>query len=60
MDMLQAARQLAEPGSKGADPADAFDGVVPSLPGFLYSELPRRPPSSPGERRHRGAGSHGS
>jgi pimeloyl-ACP methyl ester carboxylesterase len=28
---------LADPGSFGADPADAFDVVVPSLPGFGFS-----------------------
>ena len=43
VEMLQAARLLADPGSNGGDPADAFDVVVPSLPGFLYSELPRLP-----------------
>ena len=43
VEMLQAARLLAGPGSNGGDPADAFDVVVPSLPGFLYSELPRLP-----------------
>jgi pimeloyl-ACP methyl ester carboxylesterase len=43
VERMQAARQLADPGSNGADPGDAFDVVVPSLPGFLYSELPRRP-----------------
>ena len=32
---------LADPGAHGADPADAFDVVVPSLPGYAFSE-PRR------------------
>jgi pimeloyl-ACP methyl ester carboxylesterase len=29
---------LADPGSHGADPEDAFDVVVPSLPGYGFSE----------------------
>ena len=29
---------LADPGSHGGDPADAFDVVAPSLPGFGFSE----------------------
>lgn len=29
---------LADPGAHGADPADAFDVVVPDLPGFGYSD----------------------
>ena len=32
---------LTDPGAHGADPADAFDVVVPDLPGFGYSEAPR-------------------
>lgn len=28
---------LADPGSHGGDPADAFDVVVPSLPGYAFS-----------------------
>jgi pimeloyl-ACP methyl ester carboxylesterase len=31
---------LADPGAHGADPADAFDVVVPDMPGFGYSERP--------------------
>jgi hypothetical protein len=31
VEMMQAGRQLADPGSNGADPADAFDVAVPSL-----------------------------
>ncbi|QWT21579.1 epoxide hydrolase [Bacillus sp. NP157] len=34
---------LADPGAHGADPADAFTVVVPSLPGFGYSPAPARP-----------------
>jgi pimeloyl-ACP methyl ester carboxylesterase len=33
---------LADPGCHGADPADAFDVVVPSLPGFGFSARPAR------------------
>jgi pimeloyl-ACP methyl ester carboxylesterase len=31
---------LADPGRHGGDPADAFDVVAPSLPGFGFSERP--------------------
>ncbi|WP_218011014.1 epoxide hydrolase family protein [Herbidospora mongoliensis] len=31
---------LTDPGAHGADPADAFDVVVPDVPGFGYSEIP--------------------
>ena len=33
---------LADPGSHGGDPADAFDVVVPSLPGYGFSDPPNR------------------
>jgi pimeloyl-ACP methyl ester carboxylesterase len=32
---------LTDPARFGADPADAFDVIVPSLPGFGFSERPR-------------------
>ncbi|GAA1438686.1 epoxide hydrolase family protein [Leifsonia poae] len=35
--------RLANPASYGSDARIAFDVVIPSLPGFLYSELPDRP-----------------
>ncbi|MFE2109497.1 epoxide hydrolase family protein [Kitasatospora sp. NPDC059463] len=35
---------LTDPGAHGADPADAFDVVVPDLPGFGYSEAPSGAP----------------
>ncbi|MFD8791838.1 epoxide hydrolase family protein [Streptomyces vinaceus] len=35
---------LADPGAHGADPADAFDVVVPDAPGFGYSERPAGAP----------------
>jgi pimeloyl-ACP methyl ester carboxylesterase len=31
---------LTDPGAHGADPADAFDVVVPDMPGFGYSDKP--------------------
>jgi pimeloyl-ACP methyl ester carboxylesterase len=31
---------LTDPGSHGADPADAFDVVVPDMPGFGFSDHP--------------------
>jgi len=31
---------LTDPGAHGGDPADAFDVVVPDMPGFGYSERP--------------------
>ncbi|WP_223772777.1 epoxide hydrolase family protein [Streptomyces sp. 135] len=40
VEMLDLARRLADPGGHGGDPADAFDVVVPSLPGFLHSGPP--------------------
>ncbi|MER6388704.1 epoxide hydrolase [Streptomyces sp. NPDC001523] len=35
---------LTDPGAHGADPADAFDVVVPDMPGFGYSDRPVGPP----------------
>jgi len=43
VEMLEAGRLLADPASAGGDRAEAFDVVIPSLPGFLYSELPQGP-----------------
>ena len=34
---------LTDPGAHGADPADAFDVVVPDMPGFGYSDRPSGP-----------------
>ncbi len=31
---------LTDPGAHGGDPADAFDVVVPDVPGFGYSDIP--------------------
>jgi pimeloyl-ACP methyl ester carboxylesterase len=35
---------LADPGAHGADPTDAFDVVVPDMPGYGYSDRPTGPP----------------
>ncbi|MFI8519889.1 epoxide hydrolase family protein [Streptomyces sp. NPDC085481] len=43
VEMLPLAERLADPAAHGGDPADAFDVVVPSLPGFLHSDLPDGP-----------------
>ncbi|WP_022882529.1 epoxide hydrolase family protein [Gryllotalpicola ginsengisoli] len=37
---------LADPGAHGGDPADAFDVIVPDLPGFGYSDRPASPLNS--------------
>ncbi|NED62809.1 epoxide hydrolase 1, partial [Streptomyces sp. SID10244] len=31
---------LSDPGAHGGDPADAFDVIVPDMPGFGYSDQP--------------------
>ena len=38
LEMLSLADRLADPARFGANPSPAFDVVVPSMPGFLYSE----------------------
>jgi pimeloyl-ACP methyl ester carboxylesterase len=38
---------LADPGAHGGDPADAFDVVVPSLPGYGFSSPLRTPGVTP-------------
>jgi pimeloyl-ACP methyl ester carboxylesterase len=39
-EMLPLLPLLTDPGRHGGDPADAFDVVVPSLPGHIFSDLP--------------------
>jgi len=39
-EMLTLIPLLADPATHGADPADAFDVVVPSIPGFGFSDTP--------------------
>jgi pimeloyl-ACP methyl ester carboxylesterase len=41
--MLKLIPRLTDPAAYGGDPADAFDVVVPSLPGFGYSDRPSTP-----------------
>ena len=43
LEMLKILPLLTDPAAHGADPADSFDVVVPSLPGFGYSDRPDRP-----------------
>jgi pimeloyl-ACP methyl ester carboxylesterase len=38
---------LADPGAHGGDPADAFDVVCPSMPGYGFSDHPREPGMDP-------------
>jgi pimeloyl-ACP methyl ester carboxylesterase len=38
--------RLCDPAAFGCDPADAFDVVVPSLPGFAFSQAPVEPGTS--------------
>jgi pimeloyl-ACP methyl ester carboxylesterase len=38
---------LSDPAAYGGDPADAFHVVVPSLPGYGFSDIPRRPGMAP-------------
>src|SRR5215468_3936888 len=42
-EMIEVAGPLADPAAHGGDAADAFDLVVPSLPGHGFSEAPRDP-----------------
>ena len=47
IEMLDVIGPLTDPGAHGGDPADAFDVVVPSLPGYGFSEQPTTPGMSP-------------
>ena len=38
---------LTEPAAHGGDPADSFDVIVPSLPGYGFSDRPSQPGMSP-------------
>lgn len=40
LEMLEILPLLTAPASHGADPADAFHVVIPSLPGYGFSDLP--------------------
>jgi len=43
-EFLEAIGPLSDPGSYGGSPDDAFDVVVPSLPGFGFSSKPKGKP----------------
>jgi pimeloyl-ACP methyl ester carboxylesterase len=43
IEMSRIIPMLTDPGAHGGDPRDAFDVVVPSLPGFGYSDRPAAP-----------------
>jgi hypothetical protein len=43
VEMLRIIPLLTDPAAHGGDPADAFDIVVPSLPGFGFSSGPANP-----------------
>ncbi|MGD0062594.1 MAG: epoxide hydrolase N-terminal domain-containing protein [Streptosporangiaceae bacterium] len=47
LEMLPLTALLTDPGSHGGDPHDAFDVVIPSLPGFVFSGLPVAGPVTP-------------
>ncbi len=42
VEMLKLIPLLTDPASHGGDPADAFDVIVPSLPGYGFSERPSK------------------
>ena len=42
LEMLKIIPLLTDPASHGGDPAVSFDVVVPSLPGFGYSDRPTK------------------
>jgi pimeloyl-ACP methyl ester carboxylesterase len=42
-EMLPLTAMLSDPAAHGGDPADAFDVVVPSVPGYGWSDRPTRP-----------------
>jgi Epoxide hydrolase N terminus len=42
-EMLKLVPLLTDPAAHGGDPADAFDAVVPSLPGYGFSDHPTHP-----------------
>jgi pimeloyl-ACP methyl ester carboxylesterase len=53
VELLELAARLSDPAARGADPADAFDVVVPSLPGYGFSAaLPSRGPAGTASRWH--------
>jgi pimeloyl-ACP methyl ester carboxylesterase len=47
VEMLDLIPRLSDPARFGGDPADSFDVIIPSLPGFGFSDPPRRPGMTP-------------
>jgi pimeloyl-ACP methyl ester carboxylesterase len=47
LEMLPLAALLTDPAGHGGDPDDAFDVIIPSLPGFAFSGLPPAGPVTP-------------
>ena len=47
LEMLDLIPLLVDPAAHGADAADAFDVVVPSMPGYGFSPAPREPGMNP-------------
>jgi hypothetical protein len=47
LEFLEAIGPLSDPASFGGSPEDAFDVVVPSLPGFGFSSKPKGKPVGP-------------
>src|SRR5215469_10543241 len=43
LEMLKILPLLTDPAAYGQDAADSFDVVIPSLPGFGYSDQPQHP-----------------
>ncbi|MBZ5595785.1 MAG: epoxide hydrolase [Acidobacteriia bacterium] len=43
LEMLKIIPLLTDPAGHGGDPADSFDVVVPSLPGYGFSDRPQTP-----------------
>jgi pimeloyl-ACP methyl ester carboxylesterase len=44
VEMLPLVAPLTDPAGQGGGPGDAFDVVIPSLPGFAFSDLPAEGP----------------
>lgn len=43
LEFLDVIERLADPGKFGGDPADGFDLIIPSIPGFGFSDAPAAP-----------------
>lgn len=43
VEFMRIIPMLSDPAAHGGDPGDAFDVVAPSLPGYGFSDHPRRP-----------------